>query len=300
MLYYYLWYFIIFSFFGWCIEVGFHAIKSKRFVNRGFLSGPLCPIYGTGVVAAGLLLGGIKNIFLLFLASMAVATAVELIVGFLMDKMFKSKWWDYSSEKYNLYGYICPKFSVAWGLLCSLSVKLLIPARYFVSLIDNIAGYVIIGGLLLLLLFDVASTSVKVVKFNKRLMRLDQIADDISGAITQGSDFIGTGVYKGTVKIYREYEKVLAQAAILGMRIIDAFPSFKSQRYNDQLKVIRERLSDIRDKRQGDGGTETDAPDQTAADDNAVIQTDAEQLSKDLEMPTGDIGDDSLISGSEE
>ena len=186
---------------------------------------------------------------MLLLASALVATAVEFAVGFLMDKIFGSRWWDYSSERFNLFGYVCPKFSVIWGLLCAVAVNLLTPMDYLISYLDNIFGYIIAGVLCALIAIDVLTSSVRVIKFNKRLELLDYFADEVSYALSIGSDFIGNGVFKGTSRAFREYEKILAEAAALGIRIIDAFPAFKSKAYNRQIQIIRKRLNELREKR---------------------------------------------------
>lgn len=244
-MYNYVWYFLLFSFLGWCLEVGFHAVKSGRFVNRGFISGPACPIYGIGVSLAGLILAPIKNIFLLFLASTFICTVVELIVGFAMDKVFSSRWWDYSGEKFNLFGYVCLKFSIVWGLLCTVSVKLLDLLDRIIEHMRHPACYTVAISLLLLILFDAIMTSIKVFELNYRLKLLWKMADDVTLTLSVGSDLIGTGVYEGTVKLYSEYKRLLVQTAKIGMRIVNAFPTFKSKRYNEQLKVIRDRLDKI-------------------------------------------------------
>lgn len=247
-MYRYLWYFLIFSFLGWCVEVAFHAVKSGRFVNRGFASGPICPIYGVGICLVALLLRSITNLSLLFLASALLATAVEFAVGFLMDRIFGSRWWDYSSERLNLFGYVCLRFSIIWGLLCAVAVKLLTPVDYLIAFLDNALGYILVGVLLALVASDVLTSSVRVIKFNRRLELLDYLADEVSYALSIGSDFIGNGVYKGTSRVFKEYEKMLAEAAALGVRIIDAFPTFKSKAYNRHIQIIRKRLEEIKKK----------------------------------------------------
>ena len=118
----YLMYFFIYAFIGWVVEVSFHAVTVGKFINRGFLSGPYCPIYGFGAISVIYFLTDIaeKNKFVLFLGSIAIATAIEFVAGFLLEKIFHERWWDYSDRKLNVGGYICIEFSVIWGLFCFL------------------------------------------------------------------------------------------------------------------------------------------------------------------------------------
>ena len=251
-MYSYAWYFLIFSFLGWCLEVGFHAIKSGGFVNRGFISGPLCPVYGVSVSAASLILGSIENTLLLFFASAFVATVVELAVGFLMDKLFKSRWWDYSKQRFNLFGYVCPKFSILWGVLCTAALKSLHCLDRFVSLMHHPSFYTLTVLIFALIIIDAVASSVRVFKFNKKLARLDKIASEVSATLSVGSDLVGKGVCTGVTKLYSEYEKALGQAASLGARIINAFPSFRSKLYSEQINVIKKHLVNV-DKNSGKG-----------------------------------------------
>ena len=108
-----LWLFFIYAFFGWCIEVVFCGLNEGHFINRGFLNGPVCPIYGVGGVIVVLCLTPIKdNIFLLFVGSALLTSILELITGFALDKIFHARWWDYTDMPFNIGGYICLKFSI--------------------------------------------------------------------------------------------------------------------------------------------------------------------------------------------
>ena len=124
-MYKYLLYFLTFSFFGWCTEVVFHFLKCGRIINRGLAKGPICPIYGVGVCVASLLLGHVESVILLALLSMAILTVVELAVGCFCDRALGERLWDYRAEKGNIFGYVCPRFSVIWGVACAALLKLL-------------------------------------------------------------------------------------------------------------------------------------------------------------------------------
>ena len=108
-------FFFIYAFLGWCTEVIYACVNSGKFVNRGFLNGPYCPIYGFGVVAVVMCIYPAKdNLHVLFFGSVILTTALEFITGFILEKIFNEKWWDYSDEHFNIKGYICLKFSLMW------------------------------------------------------------------------------------------------------------------------------------------------------------------------------------------
>jgi uncharacterized membrane protein/quercetin dioxygenase-like cupin family protein len=119
------WYIVIFSFLGWVLEVTYRYYHDKTFINRGFLHGPFCPIYGFGIALIFICTSylGLVNfdysfisLIILFLVSFLLTTILEFIVGYLLMLFFKQRWWDYSNLKYNLFGYISLKFSFYWGI----------------------------------------------------------------------------------------------------------------------------------------------------------------------------------------
>lgn len=112
---YFLW-FILYSVLGWILETCLFAIRDKKSVKRGFLFGPLCPIYGTGAVLCTLLLyGRVTNFFALFGAGLVLCTVIEYITHFVLEKVFHSMWWDYSNQKFNIKGRICLCSSLLFG-----------------------------------------------------------------------------------------------------------------------------------------------------------------------------------------
>lgn len=103
------WIVLIYSCLGWCSEVAFAALRRGVFVNRGFLNGPVCPIYGFGVLLVLLVLEPVKeNLALLFFGSMVFCSLLEFIVGFAMERIFHDKWWDYSENPFNHQGLCMP------------------------------------------------------------------------------------------------------------------------------------------------------------------------------------------------
>lgn len=111
-------YFIIYSFLGWILESIYRSFCEKKIVNTGFLIGPFCPIYGTGAIIMIVMMGWLKGrIVEIFFISVFVLTAWEYVVGICLEKIFKTKYWDYSNNKFNFQGRICLTNSIFWGLL---------------------------------------------------------------------------------------------------------------------------------------------------------------------------------------
>ena len=122
-------YFLVYSFGGWVVEVIFHAVALGKVINRGFLNGPVCPVYGFGVLSVFALLNTIQGSGrqmsdgMIFVFGIVLATAVELVAGWLLDVCFHARWWDYSDKPLNFHGYICLEFSLIWGLAIVMVVK---------------------------------------------------------------------------------------------------------------------------------------------------------------------------------
>ncbi len=112
----YLLLFFIYSILGWIIESTKCAIEDKKFVNRGFLIGPYCPIYGFGALIITILIKDTDNIFLMFSGCLLICGLLEYLTSYFLEKMFKIRWWDYSKEKFQLNGRICLENLVYFGV----------------------------------------------------------------------------------------------------------------------------------------------------------------------------------------
>ncbi|MCD8188171.1 MAG: putative ABC transporter permease, partial [Ruminococcus sp.] len=124
----------------------YEAVEQGKFINRGFLNGSYCPIYGFGVIIVILCLNPIKdNILILYFGSVILTSALEFLTGFILEKIFHQKWWDYSDSRFNLKGYICLKFSLLWGVACLIVVTIIHPLiELFVNWIPHTLGVVIL------------------------------------------------------------------------------------------------------------------------------------------------------------
>lgn len=121
-------YFIIYAFMGWLLEEIWHLIKLKKIVDRGFLIGPLCPIYGWGCILIIILIGrNTTDILAVFLKAIVVCSILEYLTSYIMEKLFHARWWDYSSSKFNLNGRICLDTMLPFGFLGCFVVYVLHP-----------------------------------------------------------------------------------------------------------------------------------------------------------------------------
>ncbi len=113
-----LFFFYFYCFFGWIFESTFVTIKSRKFVNRGFMRGPFLPIYGSGAIMMLVVSMPFQdNLILTYLAGCVGATALEFVTGVAMESLFKVRYWDYSNQKINYKGHICLSSTLAWGFL---------------------------------------------------------------------------------------------------------------------------------------------------------------------------------------
>ncbi|MFS8630437.1 MAG: hypothetical protein LOD92_04635 [Bacillales bacterium] len=191
----YAWFFLIYAFLGWCTEVAYKAVTSGKFVNRGFLLGPLCPIYGFGMILLLIIFQPIKdNVILLFFGAIIITSALEFITGYILEKVFHHKWWDYSDVPFNIKGYICLKFSLAWGLAAVFVIHIVHPSvEKFVSFMNHPPGHLVLAILFASLIADVIVTVLGIMKIKKRLRLLDNIAKKLKAS----SDELGINIYKG-------------------------------------------------------------------------------------------------------
>ncbi len=179
--------FMLFSFLGWCLEVLYGLFELKKFVNRGFLIGPFCPIYGIGCVLLYLLLQGYADDpIVLALLAMIICSILEYLASYLMEKIFKTRWWDYSNMKFNINGRICLEMIVPFGILGLLVVYILFPnAMNLLNLLPNLAIYISSGVLLVLFITDLAVSFKIIMKFTKVALKVPKdMTEEITKFVT--------------------------------------------------------------------------------------------------------------------
>lgn len=177
MFWQYVLYFFIYSILGWAAEVAFAAVKQHKLVNRGFLNGPLCPVYGFGMTAMLLLLAPWPDSLpAIFLGGMVITTAIEWLAGWLLFKLFRARWWDYSHMPFNLGGFVCLPFSLLWGVASVVMLRVVHPpVARLAGLIPQ--GVLRVLDLVLLALFavDVAGSAAVAVGLSRRVRQLDEV-----------------------------------------------------------------------------------------------------------------------------
>lgn len=248
--------FFIYSFMGWCLEVAFFGVTTGKFVNRGFLNGPLCPIYGVGGMMVILILLPLKKyVVLLYICSVLITSALELITGLALEKIYHVRWWDYSDRPFNFKGHICLSFSLAWGIACVFVMYVIHPPISSLVLnINDTAEIVIVCVLIAILVSDIIVTIATLKKLRLRLRAMHEIADKMH----ELSDGIGRHVFEATehaVKKYDElkqredikelrerYNKMTEETGALQKRIIKAFPTMRSKNHSAMISYIRERI----------------------------------------------------------
>lgn len=203
-----LWIFFVYSFIGWCGEAAMAAVHRHKFVNRGFVSGPICPVYGAGAAAVAVFLPELKDqLFFLFLGGMIVTTFVEYLTGRILELIFHRKWWDYSDQRFNLDGYVCLKNSAVWGLCSVLTICFFDPllCRLLV-LIPRLAGDILLWILGVLLVIDAVGSGVAVLGLKKKQSRITQITEELHKTSKLLENALTTRIQKRMVKAFPNIE----------------------------------------------------------------------------------------------
>ena len=245
-----LWIFFLYAFLGWCAEVVFAAAKTGQFLNRGFLLGPVCPIYSLGVSFVLLLLEPLgDNLFILFVGSVIITSALEFLVGWLAEKALGQRLWDYTDMPFNIKGYICLAFSLMWGIACILVVRVIHP------LILHLIGWIPhTPGLVLLAIFSAvfAADLMLTLANAMQLPRQMKAAEDLERLIRSFSDNLGESLYHGVSKLDLDAKLAQYRATMDKNRVYKrwtkAFPHLKKQAHHRRLEAIRAYLEERRTK----------------------------------------------------
>lgn len=265
---YYFLLFIIYSHAGWLYESILCTIEEKSFVNRGFLNGPLCPIYGSGAVLVIITLGNIKNPLEVFILGILLTGVLEYLTSYIMEKLFHAKWWDYSERRFNIKGRVCLLGAFVFGLMTLLAVYILNP---FISSIIRKVDYKILIGISILIAIsitiDLIITVCNLINLNGRLAKLqDEINRYIENTKAKGSVLIEesrhmkehileesklkrekikdsfTELFEESEFYSEKFKNILKVKTFQDMRIIKAFPKLKSTKYYDAFEKFKDNI----------------------------------------------------------
>ena len=226
--------FIIYSFLGWCMEMVVCNISSKKVVNRGFLIGPVCPIYGFGCLLIIILL---KKYYgdplVLFVMSVVLCSLLEYFTSYLMEKLFNARWWDYSDKKFNINGRICLNNLVLFGLLGLIMIYILNP--FFMKILSGINTNVlfIVAGVIFILFF------------------VDNL---ISLQIISGFKNVAKSVKKdSTAEITARVRELLLERGWLYKRLVSAFDFKASEKlikdFSKKVKIkVKKEVKKVKSK----------------------------------------------------
>ena len=220
--------FFIYAVAGWIMESSSISIQNKKFVNRGFLIGPICPIYGYGVVLVSLLLKKYQDdIIVTFCMSVIICGLLEYFTSFFMEKLFNARWWDYSQRKFNINGRICLENLVLFGVASCFIIYVTNPFIIEkINLIPNSIQQIIISILLVIHITD-NIISYKIIFNLKR---------------------VSTEIKDNTIEISEKVKNIIHSKSILHRRLVNAFPNIK-ERVEFKKWTIKEKLEELKSEK---------------------------------------------------
>lgn len=257
--------FIIYSFLGWICETIYCLIIDKEYVNRGFLKGPFCPIYGAGALIVIIILSPVSdNILLLFLSGMIFTSILEYITGFLLEIIFNLKWWDYSNYRFNIKGRVCLLNSILFGILSLITVTIINPIiiEYIKNIPSNIITW-ICGISIVYFLLDSIISVYKVLQLGGKLREMHMLFEEIREKSESYKVIIQQNMsrFDGLIepenekiiyakeqinKLKAKLESIVLKNKYINKRIIKAFPNIKSLKYQYSLDKLKEEIKKMR------------------------------------------------------
>lgn len=225
--------FFTYAVLGWIMEVTLKLITEKKFINRGFLIGPYCPIYGYGVLLITILLRKYQeDVLATFIFSILICGLLEYFTSYFMEKFFHARWWDYSQRKFNINGRICLETLIPFGIMGCLIVYVTNPI--ILNLLNKIP--------------DLVLHIVSIILF------ICYIVDNIvSGKIISNLKEMSLNVKDNTEEISEKVKKIISQKSGLHRRLVKAFPLIKPKvNIKEWLSKKEEKINELRDKIKND------------------------------------------------
>lgn len=244
---YLLFYFFVYSIVGWMLESSYRSLIERKLINSGFLHGPYCPIYGFGAVIMFLFLDGFEdNIILLFVMGFLVLSAWEYVVGVLLEKVYHTKYWDYSHSRFNIHGRVCLLNSIYWGILGVIFIKIIHPFVQDLTLSIPYHWLVTLDvSLLAIFVTDFIISNGKIKGIDKQLAYLKEITETIKEKIKEikkareedikNEEIIQT--LKEALDELKQKQDILKMNLYKqSIRLKKAFPTIQSDKINEILK----------------------------------------------------------------
>ncbi len=250
----------IYSFLGWVWESCYVSVKEKRLVNRGFVTGPVCTIYGFGAVSVYLILKPVSgNLFWLYLGGVIVPTILEYATAVLMERIFHTSWWDYSRNRFNFQGRICLGASLGWGIFSIILFYGFQPAvDRIVDLYSVSVGKLLVGTASFIYAADFGMSFMNAMRIGEKLHHMDAVIDELSEYIQSTRLFRTTeelrerlegypGFERGTELRRRLEARIDAIAAFGGAEIKELHGEHKAQ-IEERISLLRSRYEEIRNR----------------------------------------------------
>lgn len=246
---------MIYSFLGWLLESVVKTYAQKKIVNSGFLYGPFCPIYGIGALIMLAFLESFKNsTILLFLIGFVVLSIWEYIVGFMLEKTFHTKYWDYSNNKFNFQGRVCLMNSTFWGILGVVFIKYIHP--FISTQVDRIPEKAIVIVSLLLALYmviDLIITIVKITNIQTKLESLKEITENLNEQLKQIKK-LDKSINKESIQnvideLKYKQTKIKRKLYRITNRLRKAFPTMKSETIEKIGEILNQKIEIRKNKK---------------------------------------------------
>lgn len=206
--------FLIYSFVGWVLEVIYTLFTDKKLTNRGFFIGPYCPIYGVGALLVVVFLSKFQqHPFALFILAVVICSVLEYCTSYVMEKIFKIRWWDYSNNKFNINGRICLETMIPFGVIACLLIYVINP--FLVLNLNKLPESFL---MVISLVFGVLLLADYITSFN--------IINNFKKTVKKASELDRTD------DVNRYVRKVLFEKSFLYRRLIKAFPLIQNKLMN--------------------------------------------------------------------
>lgn len=239
-------FFYIYCFFGWIIESIYVSVCTGNWVNRGFMRGPVIPIYGTGaVIVLFAVIHFRTSPILVFIVGTVAASILEFVTGFVMERIYKVRYWDYSDKPFNLCGYICLFNSLCWGVLSILLIYLVHSwVEKGVLFLNDMVLLSIDSGISSLFIVDLFNSSTTAVELKRMLANSQKLKDDLMNIHNKMIEF-NTAIANGKEKM-DELKQMSLQELYISAR--DNMSNIASDKDSPELQNLKNKLDLLKDK----------------------------------------------------